>query len=430
MRVLLIATNRHDQLMSRMSARPLPIGMAYVAGALAASQHTVKTLDLMFSEDYLGDVEQAVREFQPQLVGLSMRNLGNHSYINPQWDVPISKEVVAKVRSLSAAPIVCGGPAFSMLPKAIFAYVEPDLGLAGDAAETLAQLADSLAEGVEYHSLPGLVYRQDGEIIANSSYCTSTFTIPPRFDELDMQKYAQAGFGIGIVTKLGSFYYPTSAADVQAAREAWRVIRPIADVIREVQDMEQRYGLRKVFFIDNAFNVPLQHAKDLCRALIAQQINVRWNTNLAPFGCDPELIGLMKQAGCALVMMGGLRGDPHNGGELEERLAPMLETCRLCEEQDLHYTISFTFGEPGETRQTVEAKIGFLRRIKPAMANLRVGVSVVPGTAVAAQAKAEGVITDDNDLIKPTFYLAAPVRHWIVDYLQAEKATQPRWNLL
>ncbi len=430
MRVLLIATNRHDQLMSRMSARPLPIGMAYVAGALAASQHRVKTLDLMFSEDYLGDVEQVVREFQPELVGISMRNLGNHSYLNPQWDLPISKEVVAKVRGITKAPIVCGGPAFSILPRAIFAYVEPDFGLAGDAAEALAQLADSLAERVDYHHLPGLVYRQDGDIIANDSFCTSTFSIPPRLDDLDMQKYAQAGFGIGIVTKLGSFYYPTSAADVKAEQEAWRVIRPIDDVVQEVRAMDQRYGLRKVFFIDNAFNVPLQHAKDLCQALITQEVNVRWNSCLAPFGCDPELIGLMKRAGCALVLMGGLRAAPYDGGDLEERLAPMLETCHLCEEQDLHYTIGFTFGEPGDTRDTVEAKLDFLRRIKPAMANLRVGVSVLPGTAVAAQARAEGLITDDNDLIKPTFYLAASVRDWIVDYLQAEKAKNPRWNLL
>ena len=80
MRVLLIATNRYDRCMSRMQAQPLPIGLAYLAGALAASPHAVKTLDLMFSEDPLGDVEQAVREFQPTLVGLSIRNISNGSY--------------------------------------------------------------------------------------------------------------------------------------------------------------------------------------------------------------------------------------------------------------------------------------------------------------------------------------------------------------
>ena len=41
-RVLLIATNRHDRLMSRLNAKPLPIGLAYVAGAFANSRHTVQ----------------------------------------------------------------------------------------------------------------------------------------------------------------------------------------------------------------------------------------------------------------------------------------------------------------------------------------------------------------------------------------------------
>ena len=65
MRILLIATNRHHQLMSRMEARPLPIGLAYVAGHLDPNRHTVKVLDLMFSDDYLADTESLVREFQP-----------------------------------------------------------------------------------------------------------------------------------------------------------------------------------------------------------------------------------------------------------------------------------------------------------------------------------------------------------------------------
>ena len=94
MRVLLIATNRYDRCMSRMQAQPLPIGLAYLAGALAASPHAVKTLDLMFSEDPLGDVEQAVREFQPALVGLSIRNISNGSYLDPQWVLPFSKTVL------------------------------------------------------------------------------------------------------------------------------------------------------------------------------------------------------------------------------------------------------------------------------------------------------------------------------------------------
>ena len=432
MRILLIATNRHNRLQSRMNAQPLPIGLAYVAGHLDPDRHTLKVLDLMFAgDDYLSDVEDAVREFSPQLVGISLRNLSNHSYLDPQWALPLTKEVIQRVRAATQAPVVCGGPAFSILPKECFHFLEPDLGIAGDAGEAFAELANRIEIGEpSYLDLPGLVYRQNGQIIYNGMRCFSEFAKPPRLEELDMQKYRQAGFGIGVLTKLSGFYYPTSEAATQTEEGAWRVIRPIDEVVAEVKDLEERFSLRKIFFIDNCFNIPTHHAKSLCHALIDAGLNFRWNTNLAPYNCDAELVGLMKQAGCALVLMGGMRGDSHDGAAIGERLEPLLETTRLCEEGGLHYTISQRFGEPGETRETVDQKLEFLRGLKPAMANLRVGISLLPGTREAALALDEGLINDESELIKPTFYLAEEVRDWIVDYLKEATAKNPRWNLL
>jgi B12 binding domain len=432
MRILLIATNRHKQLNSRMNAQPLPIGLAYIAGYLDQTRHTVKMLDLMFSDDnYLEEVEQTVRAFQPEVVGISIRNLSNHSYLDPQWQLPITKAVVERLRATIKAPIVCGGPAFSILPQECFAYVAPDFGLVGDAAETFAELVDRLQGGeLSYIDLPGIVYRQGDEVIANNAACSSQFSRPPRLEDLDMAKYRQAGFGIGVLTKLGGFYYPSASSGLQTDDGAWRVIRPIAEVVHEVKDLETRFALRKVFFIDNCFNVPLAHAKALCQALIDAQLKVHWNTVLAPYGCDAELIQLMKQAGCALVLLVGMGGEGCTGAALKEALQPLLETYRLCEAWELPYTITQTFGGPGETRDTVERKVAFLRSLKPAMANVRIGVSILPGTAVAARAIEEGIISNAAELIRPTFYLAPEVRDWIVDYLKAEAAKNPRWNLM
>ena len=71
-----------------------------------------------------------------------------------------------------------------------------------------------------------------------------------------------------------------------------------------------------------------------------------------------------------------------------------------------------------------------MRGLKPALANLRVGVSVMPGTEVAARSLAEGVIADEAELIAPTFYLAEEVRPWLVEYLREQAEANPRWNLM
>ncbi len=436
MRVMLIATNRHHRLMSRMEARPLPIGLAYIAGHLDPTRHILKVLDLMFSTDYLAEVERTVKEFQPDLIGLSIRNLDNQSYLDSQWALPITREVIQGIRAITQAPIVCGGPAFSILPRECFGFLEPDLGIAGDAGETFAHLADRLNEGESISSfrrnLPGLVYREGKEIIVQEQKASSAFHEPPRLEELDMAKYEQAGFGIGILTKLGDFYYPTSAGRKETESAAWRVIRPIEEVVQEVKDMKRRFGLRKVFFIDNGFNIPLAHAKSLCQSLIEADLKLHWNTCLAPIpqACDEEIVGLMVRAGCALVLMGGIGGHEDEKGDTESRLEPLRQVCHLCEQGGLHYTISQYFGEPGETRETVEGKLDFLRSINPALASLRVGVRILPGSPVAQVALQEGLITDESQLIRPTFYIADTVREWIVDYLRDEAAQHPRWNLM
>ena len=431
MRVLLIATNRNSRLNSRMNAQPLPIGLAYVAGHLDPARHQVRVLDLMFADDYLAEVGNVVDEFKPEAVGISLRNLSNHSYLDTQWALPITKAVIDTVRARSNAPIICGGPAFSILPKECFEFLGPDLGVAGDAGETFAEVCNRIEVGEPtVYDLPGLVYANDGGVTLNEGLCVSAFASRPRLEDLEMDKYRNAGFGIGVLTKLGSFSYPTPSSTASMTEADYRVIRPVHEVVAEVKELWERYQLRKVFFVDNGFNFPLDHAKSLCSALIEADLGVRWNTCLSSFNCDAELISLMRDAGCALVLMGNRGGAPHDGaGSLEERMEAQLEVPRMCEEGGLHYTVARTFGEPGETRETVERKLDFLRRVNPALANLRIGVSVMPGTDVAALALEEGLISDESELIEPTFYIAGEVRDWIVDYLKEEAAGNPRWNL-
>ena len=431
MRVLLVATNRYDRVNNRMNAQPMPIGLAYIAGHLDHERHQVKVIDLMFADDYLAEIEQTVREFQPHVVGISLRNLSNHSYLNTQWALPITKDVIDRIREHSNATIIVGGPAFSLLPKQCFEFLKPDLGVAGDAGETFAEVCNRIEIGERpVYELPGVVYAQDGGVALNEGLCVSAFASRPRLDDLEMDKYRNAGFGIGVLTKLGSFSYPTPASTAGMTDADFRVIRPIDEVVDEVKELWEKYQLRKVFFVDNGFNFPLDHAKSLCSALIEADIGVRWNTCLASFNCDAELVRLMRDAGCALVLMGNRGGDPHDGlGSMEEQMEAQLEVPRLCEEGGLHYTVARTFGEPGETRESVEHKLDFLRRVNPALANLRVGVSIMPGTDVAALALEEGLISDESELIEPTFYVAEEVRDWIVPYLQEQAAGNPRWNL-
>jgi B12 binding domain len=429
MRVLLIATNQADRYMNRMAVRPVPVGLAYVAAHLDPARHHLQVLDLMFSTDAIQDATAAVQQFQPAVIGLSLRNLDNQSYLNPVWHLPAVRALLAHLRAVSSATLVCGGPAFSILPAACFEYLRPDLGLAGDATASFARLVDCLDSGASYTTLPGLVYSAHGHTVVQDAQFTEYFHTPPRLDLLDLQRYDKAGFGIGVVNKLAPYYYATGNAPEKPGGAGWR-LRPAAEVVEEVRRLQRDYGIRKVFFIDSGFNMPLPQAKELCQALLQAGLKIRWNSYLRPGECDAELMALMQRSGCSLALLAGTAESATNGAELDEHLERVGSLTSLCRQEGVPFTLAMSFGNPGETRTAVERKLAFLRQTAPAFATLRVATRILPQTPLAQRALEEGLIGAEADLLRPTFYLDAAVRDWLVEHLRAVAAMQPRWHLM
>ena len=428
MKVLLVATNQADRFMGRMVVRPVPIGLAYLAASVDEERHTLKVLDLMFADDAVAEVADAVSEFEPDLIGMSIRNLDNQSSLNPVWNLPAVRDIIERIRQLSDATTLIGGPAFSIMPAECLDYVGADLGIAGDAAEAFATLVERLEAGADYRDIPGIVYRDDtndGEIVVSEGRFTSSFHRAPRLDLLDMGAYNGSGFGVGVVTKLAQAYYPTPGADFSGGD--WRIREP-SEVVDEIRALDNDFGINKVFFIDSGFNIPAEHAKATCRAIIDAGLRVRWNSYVRPSDdADAELMGLMKESGCSLALMAeGGRG----GESLVDRLAGLERMAGLCREADLPFTMNIAFGEPGETEATVEQKLDFLKRMDAAFSVLRVGTRVLPNTGAAQTALREGLIESESELMRPTFYTDASVRDWIADRLREEAAEYPRWNLM
>ena len=435
MRTLLIATNRHNRWMTKEEVHPLPLGLAYVAAYIDPERHPLKLVDLMFADDYLAETERVVRDFAPELVGISLRNLDDGSYVAPQSALPITKAVIDKIRSISNALIVCGGPAFSLLPEACFAYLEPDVGLAGDAVEVFAELADLVEQGAitpgsaqGLDGLPGVVYRVGGEIVRGPSRAASGLQKPPRLEDLDLDRYRQAGFGVGVITKLG--WYGAAAANPPDQGHD-RVVRLIDEVVAEVKRLQSEFDLHQFFFIDRAFNQPLDGAKTLCRSLIDAGLGIKWNSNLRPRDVDRELVSLMVQAGCQMVLIGGVRVNEQG---VSDDWEPLQELCALCRQAGLAYAITQGFGEPGETAASVQSKLAFLADVADgetsAYVNILAGNRLLPGTPLAQRALDEGVIAPEDDLLMPVFYVAPEIREGLVETLQAAAQARPNWRVM
>ena len=62
------------------------------------------------------------------------------------------------------------------------------------------------------------------------------------------------------------------------------------------------------------------------------------------------------------------------------------------------------------------------------MVSMLVGIRLMPHTALAATAAEEGLISADDPLVEPKFYLSPGVEGWIGDYLTRVCSEHPNWS--
>jgi len=151
MRVLIIAANTE-----RGNMITMPLGAGLVAGAARRAGHDVRFLDLLNCADPCGAVTHTIDTFAPEAIGISVRNIDDQNREQPRFLLAQIKPVVGACRASSAAPIVLGGPGFSIFPDETLRYLGADFGIVGDGEVAFVELLRRLGAGEDPSGLPGL----------------------------------------------------------------------------------------------------------------------------------------------------------------------------------------------------------------------------------------------------------------------------------
>jgi radical SAM superfamily enzyme YgiQ (UPF0313 family) len=82
-------------------------------------------------------------------------------------------------------------------------------------------------------------------------------------------------------------------------------------------------------------------------------------------------------------------------------------------------------GGPGETKDSVEESLSFADSLNLEALKITVGLRIYPQTPLARTALAEGVITAEDDLLFPRFYVRPELREWLSERVAAYKTSRP-----
>jgi radical SAM superfamily enzyme YgiQ (UPF0313 family) len=429
MRLLFISLNQ-----CRLVFLPLPLGLASVVASVP-SEHEVRVLDFMFLDEPLAEVDRAVSELRPDLIGLSVRNIDNQDSREPEAYFPQVKELVERLKELSPAPVVLGGAGFSVAPVEFMEYTGADFGLVGEAEESFVRFLQ-VFPGRAWEKVPGLIWRQERGLRQNPLEHIPRLDLLPRpaleyFTPRAYQETPGSSRMPGAIPVQSRRGCPMRCVYCTTPRLEGRATRAWApeQVASWLADWHEKFGLSRYYFVDNIFNCPPDYGKRLCRAISDLRLPLEWVCLINPAFPDPELFDLIRAAGGTMVQVGNESGSELvlHGLAKGFGLRQVERTLKLLQEAGLPFTCFLLLGGPGETRETVQESVAFLERFEPRMVNLKAGIRIHPNLPLHRLALAEGLLTPADNLLWPRFYLAPDLREWIWDYLAEVTARHPNW---
>jgi radical SAM superfamily enzyme YgiQ (UPF0313 family) len=393
MRVLLISANTLT-----VPYPVYPIGLDYVAGALAPA-HEVRILDMNCAG--IVDLESVIDEFQPEVVGISLRNIDNTDTTDPQEFMAGYRRLTKTVRTHCRAPIVLGGAGFSIFPEIILDALAADYGIVGEGGR-MAALLDALADGASPVGLPGVVTPKRNPGLPGPA----PLGLERSFDSgsAHLSFYLRHGGMLNLQTKRGCPFRCVYCTYPQIEGRRLRLMDPssVADTAKALEDAGARY----FFIVDSVFNADTDHSLAVAEQFRNKGVSIPWGAFLAPLRMPDAYFDTLARAGLTHVEFGTeslsdrvLRA---YGKPFHRRW--VLEAHEQARDAGLHIAHYFLPGGPEETAETLETTLSHIDKLKKSVLFLFCGMRIYPRTPLYDRALKEGLIGPEQDLLTPEFY--------------------------
>lgn len=339
--------------------------------------------------------------------------------------------MVRECRRLSQAPLVLGGPGYSIFPEEVLEYLQADYGIRGEGEHAFPLLLDRLERNQSPSDVAGLISPGEGGRGQ-----------PQRIRNLDAYPLPEPGKHLNIPadenreeiwvpfqTRRGCPLYCSYCSTPFIEGDFIRR-QSVAAAVDNLQAYA-RAGYKRFFFVDNTFNLPPSYAESLCEAIIEADLDIAWQAIIYPLRINPRLAEKMARAGCAGVALGFESGSSSILTAMNKRYSPedVRQAAKVLADQGISRMGFLLLGGPGETRETVQESLEFAESLDLESMKLTAGIRVYPHTALAEQAIARGVVQGNKDLLHPTFYLEPDLDGWLQDRVARLVEERENWHM-
>ncbi len=413
MRVLLINSNRKGDMLAA-----APIGLCYVASAVEAAGHSVKALDLCFSrKKVFNEVELAVRSFQPEVIGVSVRNIDNVNMLHPISYIPDTLKLIEKIRRLTDCPIVVGGSAVSLAPEAVLKLLKADYVVVSDGEGPFTNLLEYIGNGKEVFQIPGVGRLVNGVFNLTPPVMNGFVSRGPDIGRwVDTSSYRKIGAAYNVQTKRGCRRQCVYCTYNQSLEGVHLRLRDPIDVVDEIEEALKKYGPETFEFVDSVFNDPLNHSISILEEIIRRPWKARFTAmGVHPKGLDNQYLDLMWKAGFRSLMITPESASDTMLANYRKGFTSDDVLKAACALNKTAFAVwwFFMIGGPGETNETLQTSLDFVLnnlkkngRAVTHVAQFFIGVRLYPRTALWKLAVKQGFVNGMTNPLDQVWYVS------------------------
>lgn len=345
---------------------PFPFFLAYATAVLEENDVDVNLVDGIAEgydeEEFIGKIEK----FKPDLVLLETSTP----------TIYVDLEIAKKIKERFGCEIALAGPHASVMYSDIMKEDFVDYTLVGEYEYTLLDLVKHMEKGDDLREVKGLVYRENGERRINERRPPienlDELPLPARHflpmysynDEFagmlkpNTQIWASRGCPFGCIFCL----WPK----VMYGSRKHRARDPIK-VVDEMEWLIDKYKFKSIFFDDDTFNIGKKRVIALAKEIKERGIDIPWSIMASAQTMDKEMLEAMKKAGLVSLKYGVESGDQEiiNRAKKGLDLNKLRDVVKTTKEMGIKTHLTFMFGLPGETWDTVRKTINFALELDP-----------------------------------------------------------------
>jgi anaerobic magnesium-protoporphyrin IX monomethyl ester cyclase len=317
----------------------------------------------------------------PEILRYKAEIIGFTIYDTTYPVVKITAERLKKIKP--SLTILAGGISATFSDKFILENSPAvDICIRREGEYTVYELIRQLKEGRNISNIKGITYRSNGNIVRNPD--RPLIQSQEKGAELDilpspfLNNVLIPEDNFGLVTSRGCFYRCTYCNF--SSMSNWTIrYHSVERVISELKKLSGAVGHVPIF--DDTFTLNIARAKQICRRIIEEKINLTFWCQTRADKVDDELLRLMHQAGFKKATFGLESAVPRvlktvqkvrtnftvTDDDLEpekEFIRKLGENVKLAQEVGLDPEVNIIMGLPGATAEDDKETIAFVKNLK------------------------------------------------------------------